>query len=91
MQSVKKTWKARGNRQETSRGAKEKPRVSLAGVLSVSLFKHSTGGSRRLPVANAEPSDTVGHLDNDEFAATAHLASLALPDLRHVNEQRPSL
>lgn len=38
----------------------------------------SRGG---LPVADAETSDAVRHLDNDELATALHLARLALPDL----------
>lgn len=34
-----------------------------------------------LPIADTESGDAVGHLDDDELAATAHLARLALPDL----------
>lgn len=33
MQKVKKSWKARGNRHATSRGAKEKPSVSQFEIL----------------------------------------------------------
>ena len=39
---------------------------------------NSRGG---LPVANAETSDTVRHLDDNELATALHLARLALPDL----------
>ena len=34
-----------------------------------------------LPVANTEPSDTVRHLDDNQFATALHLTRLALPDL----------
>jgi hypothetical protein len=34
-----------------------------------------------LPVADAESSDTVRHLDDNELTTALHFACLALPDL----------
>ena len=84
MQRVKKIWKARGKRQAMSRGAKAKPKVSQFEMLKPlqverrSVCNHSDW---RTPmdfhVALSSLRYTVGHLNDHQFPAGAHLARLS--------------
>jgi hypothetical protein len=84
MQKVKKIWNASGKRQAMSRGANEKPRVSLWKE-SISMHAHRNSQIVQeftpLPVADAKPGDAICHLDDDELSAALHLTRFTLPDL----------
>jgi hypothetical protein len=66
-----------------SRGAKEKPRVSLWAVCQLSQYNNRRCSRIFVdsPVADAKTCDAVCHLDDDELATALHLARLTLPDL----------
>ena len=76
MQKVKKSWNASGNRHATSRGAKEKPRVSQFDILNpvMQLAGQCISSIPEITVLG------LTHLDDDELSSAVHLTRLGLPN-----------
>lgn len=76
MQKVKNSWKARGRRHATSRGANENPSVSQFEILKPVIQFAVLFSQPCAPTAN---SIVLTHLNYNELSSAVHLTRFGLP------------